>query len=318
MTDGADHRHRTRRDRSNRRLLVEAPQVLHRPAAPAQEDRVELPIRTAGAPVRETLESRPHFAGGAFALHAAVAHDDLDPGGSAPEDGDDVVKRRALARRDDAHAAWERRQRPFALRIQHALRRELPAEPLEGDPPQPLARRLDGAYAQLEPALPRVDGRTAVDEDLHAVLRIRRQTPCIPAEEDARDAGIALLVPEGEVAVPDGGAGPVRHFAADPEVAEPLLQRAARGFVQVGHGDRALRGAAIADLRRAEQRGLTGHVQPDAATVPAAARRAVRSADRTVFRRSMAIVMGPTPPGTGVIQLARSTASSNATSPTSR
>ena len=32
----------------------------------------------------------------------------------------------------------------------------------------------------------------------------------------------------------------------------------------------------------------------------------------------MAIVIGPTPPGTGVIQLARSAASSNATSPTSR
>mmetsp|Transcript_11886 Transcript_11886/g.31409 ORF Transcript_11886/g.31409 Transcript_11886/m.31409 type:complete len:222 (+) Transcript_11886:103-768(+) len=38
----------------------------------------------------------------------------------------------------------------------------------------------------------------------------------------------------------------------------------------------------------------------------------------SVFFRSMAMVIGPTPPGTGVISDATSTASANATSPTSR
>lgn len=43
-----------------------------------------------------------------------------------------------------------------------------------------------------------------------------------------------------------------------------------------------------------------------------------REARRRVFRMSMAIVMGPTPPGTGVMRRARFAASANSTSPTSR
>mmetsp|Transcript_32839 Transcript_32839/g.60095 ORF Transcript_32839/g.60095 Transcript_32839/m.60095 type:complete len:226 (-) Transcript_32839:484-1161(-) len=44
----------------------------------------------------------------------------------------------------------------------------------------------------------------------------------------------------------------------------------------------------------------------------------VRFAELKVFLRSMAIVIGPTPPGTGVILLATALAGSKATSPTSR
>lgn len=47
---------------------------------------------------------------------------------------------------------------------------------------------------------------------------------------------------------------------------------------------------------------------------PLAARRALSS----VFCSSMAMVMGPTPPGTGVMRLALAAALSNSTSPTSR
>ncbi len=44
----------------------------------------------------------------------------------------------------------------------------------------------------------------------------------------------------------------------------------------------------------------------------------VRLAPSTVLRKSMAMVMGPTPPGTGVMYAARSLAPSKSTSPTSR
>src|SRR3972149_2111915 len=43
-----------------------------------------------------------------------------------------------------------------------------------------------------------------------------------------------------------------------------------------------------------------------------------RSAAATVFERSMVTVMGPTPPGTGVIQEATSFTASKSTSPTMR
>ena len=51
----------------------------------------------------------------AFALHRGVRYDDSGNRASPPNDGDDVVQRRAIRTRDNSYALRQQRQPPFAF-----------------------------------------------------------------------------------------------------------------------------------------------------------------------------------------------------------
>src|SRR5207245_7722577 len=83
----------------------------------------------------------------------------------------------------------------------------------------------------------------------------------------------------------------VRGLALDPHRREALFQHLAEPRGQLGDG---------------QHRAGRAHAAPT-----------WRSAARSVLRRSIAIVIGPTPPGTGVIAWARAATLAKSTSPTS-
>jgi hypothetical protein len=102
--------------------------------------------------------------------------------------------------------------------------------------------------------------------------------------------------------------------------------RAARGGGKPASASRAATARATSSLRASFiprlGRSLAPAEEKRSYVTPAvAARRRVRAAARraasTVLRRSMAMVIGPTPPGTGVMAEATSRTASNSTSPRS-
>src|SRR5207249_707150 len=135
----------------------------------------------------------------------------------------------------------------------------------------------------------RVDLDAAEGHDVQAVGRLEPDPPHAISEEDGAELGVGVF--EREVRVARAVKAIVRDLALDPHRREALFQDLAQARGQLGDGQH---GAARA------------HAMPS-----------WRSAARSVLRSSIAMVIGPTPPGTGVIARARAATLANSTSPTS-
>src|SRR5690606_18085847 len=215
------------------------------------------------------------------------------------------------------------RERPLPPRREQPLLLQLGAQPLERQPPQ-AARTLRFQLTddELEIPAPLVDRERAERAHLHALLGVGGQTLRVGPEHHAAQARGGI--PEREVAVTRAVSLPARHLARHPERRDRALEELPRHRVDRRHAVRARRDPALRDETR---RLAPGEVQLEEiqahpcglTAVCASVLRAVRRlAASSVFRRSMVMVMGPTPPGTGVIASAISATSSNATSPTTR
>jgi hypothetical protein len=213
------------------------------------------------------------------------------------------VQHRADRRCDDAHDSRVEGQRPLPCRIEQTLRVELCAEPLEGEAPEPaVTGRLDAAHDELEVAALLVEGDGPEGADLHALVRLRGQPLRVGAEHDGVDLGVAVA--EAEVAVAGCVALPAGDLALDPERRHPRLQHLPHERVQGADGERGRFGGRADSCRRADRRvaeveRLLHRLRRRAARRAAAA--CCWRAASSVLRSSMVMVMGPTPPGTGVM-----------------
>src|SRR5690606_8276553 len=236
---------------------------------------------------------------------------------------EDVVERGAGRRRDDADGGGKTRERALALGREQALLLQPGAQPLERQPPQAAgALRLELADDELEVPAPLVERERAEHAYLHALLGLGGQALRLRPEHDAAQARRG--VPEREVAVARPVPLPARHLAGHPERRHGAFEEPPRHRVDRRDAVRARRRLPFRDETRRLAPGIVrleevqAHPCGPAAVCPSALPAVRRLAASSVLRRSMVMVMGPTPPGTGVIASAISATSSNATSPTRR
>src|SRR4029077_12868012 len=242
----------------------------------------------------DELERSHQVARGAVALNPGCDQEQLGGRPAIASHGDDVVQRRAVATRDHGHPRRVPRERTLAGGVEQAVFVERGLHPLEPALLVAQARRGQEAVDdELELALRLVQRGAALGEHLGAVGRGAARPLGIGAPHGA--ARLRGRVAEREVPV----AAPVdlalHHFAANPDRAQTAFE----------HGpDR--RGEV------ADREDLVGRSHRHRAHATACSNAC------SVFLSSIAIVIRPTPPGTGVMADATSATGANATSPTIR
>src|SRR5262249_10173833 len=184
-----------------------------------------------------------------------------------------VADRRAAGRGDDADLAREPRQLALARLIEEPLGLKSCLELLEGQLERSEPLGLQQLDHQLVLAALRVDLDAAERHHVQAVGRLELDAAAAIAKEHGADLRLGVL--QGEVCVARAVEPEVRDLALDPDRRKALLERLLQTPRQ---------------LRNAQDRASRAHATPS-----------WRSAARRVLRSSMAIVIGPTPPGTGVI-----------------
>src|SRR5262249_39093312 len=139
---------------------------------------------------------------------------------------------------DDGDAPGQEGQLPLASFGEEPFRLEAGLELLEGDLQRARADRLDRVADQLVLALGLVDVEVAAGHPRMAVLQLELEPPRLVAEEDGREAGVAVL--QGEVEVARARHLEVRDLAAHPDVEEAPSQDALDLAGQFGDGVDAL------------------------------------------------------------------------------
>ncbi len=151
MSDRGHDRHGTAGNRPCHRLLVEGHEILGRSAAAPDDDDLDAGYAGDGA------DGVGDLGGGAFALHPRRPDDEVGVGMAAGEDLDDVAERRTIERRDDPDLGRQRRQRPFASRVEEAFGLELLLQLLERQLQRAEALGLEVVAEDLVLALGLVD-----------------------------------------------------------------------------------------------------------------------------------------------------------------
>src|SRR5262249_53181937 len=225
--------------------------------------------------------------GRALALHPARRDHDVELTEAPADHAEHVADGRAAGRRHDADLARKARQLALARLIEETFglqaRLQLLERQLERAEPLGL-QQLDHhlVFAALRVHLDAAEG-----DHVQAVRRLELDAPRAIAEEHG--ANLRLGVLEREVRVAGAVQAEVRDLAFDPHGGKAILEHFLQAPRQLGD--------------REDRAGRT-HAAPSC-----------RSAARRVLRRSIAIVIGPTPPGTGVTACARAAPLSHAPPP---
>ena len=240
MADGADQGDRTFRRGADDDLFVEGPEVLDRAAA-ARDDQQIGPGRERG---KTANRSRDLF-GSAFALDRNRPDDDVARA-AIGETVEDIANDRTGWRRDDSDRGREVGKRPLAAFVEQPLSGERTAAPVEQRHQRALTRQLEPVDDDLVFRAPRVGGELAGGDHFRTVFRSKGQAPGLAAPKHGIDTGGIVL--QREIAMTRSMALPPGDLAADPDVAECLLNRALERARQFAHAERR-RIVAGADLR---------------------------------------------------------------------
>jgi len=148
---------------------------------------------------------------------------------AARQGAEHVVQRGGAARRHQADAARQRRQRALAGGVEQALGLQPRLQPQELLEQRALAGALHGFHHQLQVAARLVHRQAPAHLDRVTLARHELQQPGGAAEHGA--AQLAGVVLEREITVPTGSAREARHLAAHRHRVEARLQ-------QIRHGSR--------------------------------------------------------------------------------
>ena len=181
------------RHRAGHALVVEGPQLLDRPAAPADDDDIRRPGVVEKLQRLNELRRRP------FPLHQHRGEYDDGQRITPSEHVEDIPYRRAGWRGNHPDFPWIWRQRLFPPLVKQPFLRQ----PLL----QLLVRHLKGAHAvrlhffniNLKRAVLFIQGNPRPDNDLHPVFRTERQLGGIRPEHHRPDQ--RPLVLEGKIQV---------------------------------------------------------------------------------------------------------------------
>ena len=229
---GRDDRDGRRRHDARQALVVEAPQVLDRAAAPRHDQQVGAGDGAVPGHGVEAANGVPDLATGGVALD----HDwpDDDPAGPALGDPvQDVANDGAGRAGDNADRARIEGDGRLAGRIEQALARQFDLQPFELGQEGAGAGRLHRFDHDLVRRPRRVGGDLAGDDDLEACLRLDAEAARRAFPDHAVDSRLVVL--QRQIDVAGGVAIDLGHLASQPDVAEPVLQRALQGEGQLGN-----------------------------------------------------------------------------------
>ena len=154
---------------------------------------------------------------------------------AAAEHLDDVANRRAVERGDDADLAGQRRQRPFARRVEQPFVLQPLLQLIERELQRAEPVRLEMLADQLVLALRLVHRDAAARDDAQAVGRLELQIAERGPEDDAAHLRAGVLQREVEMAgVPDAA---VRELALDPDFEELGFEQIADANGELGDGE---------------------------------------------------------------------------------
>ena len=234
MSHGGDHRDLRGVDGPGHPLVIEGPQVLHGPAAPAGDEHVaQLPA--VGVP-----DGAHDLRWGLRPLDPHRQQQHLGDGIAPAQNADHIVDRRPGAAGNDGDALGVQRQRLLVSRVKQPLLLELLLQLLKGhiQVPYPVRRQL-GAV-QLICTVPGKHADPAEYHGLHAVFRPEPQLHGAGLEHDAPQGALSVL--QGEVVVAGGIDLVVGQLA--PDVKSGELRRAVDQVldktVDLGHGKNML------------------------------------------------------------------------------
>ena len=240
-------------DRARELLVVERPEILHRAAAPPDDDDVDFGDAHYGR------ERADQIRGGAFALHLRRADDDTRVRMALGEDADDVAHCGAVERRDDANATGQHRQRAFAGRLEQAFALEFPFQLLERDLERAGAGRLEGVGDQLIVALLLIDAEPSARDHAHAIFRLELQSLYRRAEHHA--AQLCAVIFEAEVEMARTPLLAVGQLAFDEHVAEVRLDLLFESRRQFAHRQWRAWGGRLGGSRPACRRAVVEIVE---------------------------------------------------------
>ena len=226
-------------------------------------------------------------------------------------DGDDIAQGGATRARHDSDTPRISGQVAFALGGEESFARQLRDRHLDRLAPQSITCRFDATNPQLKLTFAGIEIHLHLSDDFHSIVRRSGNAVLIATPYHALH--LRVVIAKTEIPVSVLVLLEVGDFAADPERSERLLDEIARSIVQLADRDCRF-------TRRSRQidRLYLSPPRITAMTRVAAWSHANAFAALTVFERSIAIVIGPTPPGTGVIFAATCLADSKSTSPTRR
>ena len=227
-------------DRADDRLLVEAPEVFHRPTATAENDHVRRSVAI------QIVERRRDVFGRSLPLHATRPHEHPTLGEPLLENLEDVLQRGALGSRHDADDSRQGRQWKLPRVLEQALFEKASLPLLER-----LLQRSDAVGLEIVDLKPKTARRAVVvdptyeGEHLTPVLRCEGEPRALVGPHHRLDGVLRFLQREERVAVADDlVAG---HLAFEPEAVREHLLKAG---LQLLH-EPADRNRAASLLRRA-------------------------------------------------------------------
>ncbi len=232
MPDGGNHRDRAGGDGAHDDFLVERPQILDRTAAARDDHQIGPPVGGQGP---KAGDRRRHLFGRALALHQHRPDRDMarKPVGQPVQN---VADHRPGGRGDDADPPGQKGQRPLARRIEQPFGRELRLQPFE----QLHQRARPGQFQPFDDDLifgpARIGGQPPGRDHLD---------PVFGAKGEARHAAFPhhrvdhrLIVLQRQIGMARGRALEPADLAAQPHLAEPVLDHALQRLGKFGHAER--------------------------------------------------------------------------------
>ena len=256
VADATHHRQLAAGHGTHHGLVVEGPQVFQGSPAAADDQHVGLQagIGQADGPhdLRRCLRS----------LHQAGIDHHLQLGCTPGDGRQHVMQRRRAQRRDHPHSARMQRQRPLALGIEQARRRQACLELEEQLVQRAFAQALQVLHHALQFATRFIHRDAAPQLHLLAVGGPEVEQAGRPAEHGAAQQRLlAFAVLQAEVAMAAGGTGETGDLAAHGDRAQARRQRIGHGQQQAGHAPGAARHDAAGRLRQRHRQPSTGPVQ---------------------------------------------------------
>ena len=227
MTYATHDRHRRRHNQTGERLIIEGPQVFHRPASANQQQHIDL-----GTPAGDS-HGLPQFAGGLAALHTGRINYHRNMRHAPLQGRHHIMQGGGTQRCHDANSARHDRQRALAHCVKQPFGFKFRLEGqelLEKGALACLLHRLDHQL-QFTPRL--INTETAAQFDQLPIARGKIEQARRTAKHRAAD--LALTVFQRKITVTAGGTREARDLPRDTDRIEAPLQAVCDGPEQGTH-----------------------------------------------------------------------------------
>src|SRR5262249_8775682 len=144
-----------------------------------------------------------------------------------------VVQGSAARRGDDTDSTRQLRHRLFSGGIKQTFLCQFVLELLESQLQGSSTHRLQKFGGELQFAALVVDGDPSAGDDLHAIVRLEAQQPCLHAEHHNAQESVAIF--ERKVKMAGFGGAKVGNLAFHPDICVAALHRGAHGADQISH-----------------------------------------------------------------------------------